>query len=428
MCGRRHAGLEFTVFEHRFDDQVATGQVGILPGGLDPRQGGVSLLGAQLATGNFLVQQRRRMGLALLGRRQADVLEHHVYPGHCADIGNPGAHHAGTQHPELFRHVRRKPCGARTTGVDFVELEPKGADHVFRHLAGGQFGEITGLNQLRGVEINLGALDRRTEDFLWRRHATLGLAAQDRRCDGQHLRDFRVRWRATRDLVALHIPTLHRRRVGENPGPGLGQQFSMIRRQFIDQPGLQGLRRSDFLAFEQVRQRLFQAQHAHHAHHPATARQQAEGHFRQPDLHRAVVQGHTVMAGQADLPATPQRCTIDRRYHRFAEGFQGAQLAFKLQHTVVEGLGFRLANLDQFVEIAAGKEGFFPGGDDHPGDGILVGQQTLDAVGHGLAVHRVHGVGALARHVDGQDHNPVRPLFVTNGISHEQVSLKSGAQ
>ncbi len=59
----------------------------------------------------------------------------------------------------------------------------------------------------------------------------------------------------------------------------------------------------------------------------ATTRQQTEGHFRQAELHRRIVQRHTVMASQADFPAATQRRAVDCGDHGFTKGFQGAQLA-----------------------------------------------------------------------------------------------------
>ncbi|MNI81619.1 hypothetical protein D3C73_1382550 [compost metagenome] len=117
--------------------------------------------------------------------------------------------------------------------------------------------------------------------------------------------------------MALHVPGLNRRRVGNDPAARLAQQCLAIHRQFIDQARLQGLLRANLLTFEQVRQGFFDAKHTHHAHHPAATRQQAEGHFRQAELHRGIVQRDAVMAGQADFPATAQRRAIDRGDHGF---------------------------------------------------------------------------------------------------------------
>ncbi|MNL09431.1 hypothetical protein D3C87_1301910 [compost metagenome] len=132
------------------------------------------------------------MRLALLRRRKADVLEHHLDPGRRADKRDTGAHHPGTEHANLAGDIRRKTLRPRAAGIDFVELEPEGTDQVFRDLASGQFGEVAGFDQVRCIEIHLGALDRRTEDFLRRGHRALGFTAQDRWRNRQHLRDFRV--------------------------------------------------------------------------------------------------------------------------------------------------------------------------------------------------------------------------------------------
>ena len=361
------------------------------------------------------------MGLALLRRIAADVLEHHLDARHGTDIGDARAHHPGAQHPDLAGRLGRHALGPRAAGVDFIELEPEGADHVLRHLAGGQLGEVASLDQLRGLEVHLGALHRGTEDLLRRREAALGLGTQDRRSDGQHLRHFRVRRGAAGNLVALHIPGLPGRRVAGDPGPGLGQQLVAVASQLIHQARLQRLPRPDLLALEQVRQGLLQAQHAHHAHDPAATGQQAQGDFRQADLQRLVVQGHAVMASQADFPTAAQGRAVDCRHHRLAQGLQRPQLGLEGQNHVIEGLGLGFSDLDQLVEIAAGEEGFLRRRDDHPGDVGLLGLQPGQGGGHGVAVGRIHGVGALARHVDGQDHDLVLAFFVTDGIGHERI-------
>ncbi|MNP37178.1 hypothetical protein D3C76_1306120 [compost metagenome] len=103
-------------------------------------------------------------------------------------------------------------------------------------------------------------------------------------------------------------------------------------------------------------------------------------------------------------------------------------MCFKQQDHVVESLGLGLADLDQFVEVTTCEEGVLGRGDDHTGNRVLFSLQTGDAGGHGLTVHRVHGVGTLARHVQGQDDDPVLAGFVTDGIGHEKVFLEVEAQ
>ncbi len=183
------------------------------------------------------------MRLAPIGRCQVDVLEHHVDTGRRADKSDTRPHHPGAEHADFFRHIRHETFRTRTTGIDLVELEPEGANQVFRDLAGDQLCEVAGFNQLRRVEIHLGTLHRRTQDFLRRGQRTLGFTAQDRRCNRQHLGDFRVRRRATWNLKALHVPALDRRRIGLDPSACLVQQRLAIARQVIDQTRLQGLLR-----------------------------------------------------------------------------------------------------------------------------------------------------------------------------------------
>ncbi|MCY1528577.1 hypothetical protein D9M68_636870 [compost metagenome] len=270
FCGGADLGLQLTVLEHGFDDQVATLEVRIAIGGLDAGEDGVALLGSHIATAHQLVQQPLGVSLTLLRCLRRHILEHDLYAGDGRDIGDTRAHHAGTEHADFFCDVGCRALGPRTAGIDLVQLEPEGADHVLRHLAGGQLGEVTRLDQLRGVEVDLGAFDGGAHDLLRRREAALGLVAQHGRGDGQHLRHVGAGRRAAGDLVARCVPGLHRLGIGGDPGAGLGQHLVRGPGDVMYQAGLQGLFRPHLATFGQVRQGLLDAQQAHHAHH-ATA-------------------------------------------------------------------------------------------------------------------------------------------------------------
>ncbi len=132
-----------------------------------------------------------------------------------------------------------------------------------------------------------------------------------------------------------------------------------------------------------------------------------------------------MMTGQANLPATAQRGAVDGGHHRLAQGFQGAKLGFKAQHHLVEPRSPGLIDLNQFVEVTASEEGLFRRGNNHPGNRVFFRVQSAHGLGHGVTVHRVHGVGGLAGHVDGQDNNLVLTLFIVNGSSHIEDPEKS---
>lgn len=76
----------------------------------------------------------------------------------------PAAHHPGTEDGDLADggalHVLR-PVGA---GVDGLEVEEERLDHVLGDLPGDQLGEVAGLDDLGRLEVDLGALDGRSED------------------------------------------------------------------------------------------------------------------------------------------------------------------------------------------------------------------------------------------------------------------------
>ncbi len=184
----------------------------------------------------------------------------------------------------------------------------------------------------------------------------------------------------------------------------------------MDQAHGLGFLRLHALALHQhVHQRVLDAQHAHHTGDTAAARQQAQGHFRQAELCRLVVDGHAVMAGQGDFQTTAQRGAVERRNDRLAQGFDDTQLALDLCHPGQKALGVFLFGFQQVTQVAAGKEGFLRGGDDDTGDVVLFLFQTLDHGRHGTAIQLVHGVGGLVRIIQRQRHDVVRVFFPTDG-------------
>ncbi len=191
FCGGGDLALERTILEYRFDDQVAAVEVRLAVARLDQPEERVALLGAHVPPADLLVQQPGRVALALLRRFDGHVLEHHLDTRRCRYVGDTRTHHARAEHADLLRPGLRVTLRARTAGIDLIELKPEGADHVLRHLAAGQLGEVARLDDLRGVEVDLRALDRRTHDFLRRGEAAPGLVAQHARGNGQHLRHVR---------------------------------------------------------------------------------------------------------------------------------------------------------------------------------------------------------------------------------------------
>ena len=103
-------------------------------------------------------------------------------------------------------------------------------------------------------------------------------------------------------------------------------------------------------------------------------------------------------------------------------------MRFQYQNTVVERLGVGFIDLDQLIEVAPGKKGFLGRGDHHPGDLVLFRFQAREGGRHGFTVGGVHGVGALAGHVQGQYHDLVLAFFVTNGIGHDKFLRLRGVR
>ena len=268
-------------------------------GGGDPGQQLVLLLGGRAAARDRLVEQVRRVGLALLGVLDRDVLQHDLHPGAGAGVGDPGAHHPGAEHADLGRAERREAVRAQRAGVDRLEVEEERLDHVLRALVDDQAGEVARLDPRGGVEVDLRALDGGGEDRARRGvDGTLGLLAQQRRERRQERRQLGVARRAAGHLVAGGVPRVLRG-VGVGLDPGLGGRDELLAGgdDLVDEALLQRGGRLEAGAGQQhVHQRGLQAEQPDDAGHAAAAGQQAQGGLGQADLGLGVVHDDAVVA------------------------------------------------------------------------------------------------------------------------------------
>ena len=166
---------------------------------------------------------------------------------------------------------------------------------------------------------------------------------------------------------------------------------------------------------QHVHQRVLHAHHAHRADNTASARQQAQRHFRQTELGLRVVQGNTAMTGQRDFQTATQCSAVQRGNHRNTEGFQPAQVALEDPAAFRHLRGICLGDLDQVLQVTTGKEGALCRGDDDTGDVGLLFFQTRHRLVHRAGVTLVHGVGGLLRVIQDQGDNVIRVFFPANG-------------
>ena len=309
--------LDRRVLEHGLDHQVGAGRRRRIVGRRDPRQQRVGLLLSRAAPRDRLLDQTLRVGLALLGRLQRDVLEDDLDARLGAHVGDRRAHHAGAEHDHLLGLEGLDALRTVAVAVDLLQVEEERLDHVLGDLPGDQVDEVAALDLDRRVEVDLRALDRRRHDVVRRRVVgALELLAQVGRERRQVLGELRVRRRAAGDLVALDVPRLDRRLIGRlSLDPGLGGRHELLARgdDLVEDAHLFGLRGPQPLALhQQLHQRVDDAQHPHRAHDAAGAGQQAELHLGEAHLDLGVIDGDAVVRGQADLQAAAQRRAVDR--------------------------------------------------------------------------------------------------------------------
>ena len=178
----------------------------------------------------------------------------------------------------------------------------------------------------------------------------------------------------------------------------------------MDHPGFQRFFRHHFLALHQEGQGGLQANQVDHAHDTTAARQQAQANFRQTDLYRLVVVGNTVVGCQANLKAATEGRAVDGRHYRYRQLLQAAQAVFGHGQHFHKLAFIALFGLDQIIEVAAGKERFFGGGENNPGEAFFVLQFFNGGI-HGVAVFGVHRV-YRPRHIHGDCYDAVCVFFV----------------
>ena len=324
----RHLGLEVAAFEDGFDDEVAARQVGRAGGGRDAGQQCLLRLGRHAALVHAGLRELGAVGLAGLGLLRAHVLEHRGDAPAGLGPGDARAHHARAQDADPLWLVAWGRAGARLAALDRVHVEEERVDHVARHGAGHQAGEVAAFDAQGGVVVHHGAFDHGSQCRLGRGVAAArGLLEHGGR-DGEGACNLGVGGCAAGHLVVLVVPQLHRVRVGGDVGQGGGQQLIARGHQLVHQLQLQRFGGVEELAFQDVGLRTHQAQQAGHLGHAGGAGHQAQRHLGQAELDLWVGHGDAVVGDQRHLPPTAQRCAVEAGHHRDAQRFERAEVLF----------------------------------------------------------------------------------------------------
>ncbi|MCY1549976.1 hypothetical protein D9M68_861880 [compost metagenome] len=131
---------------------------------------------------------------------------------------------------------------------------------------------------------------------------------------------------------------------------------------------------------------------------------------------------------QGNFKAAPQCRTVNGRHYRNGQTLESTKVILgQLDLRLKIGLVTRL-EVQQFVQVAAGKEGAFGGG-NHDASQASFLLQTLHGLSHGVAIQLVHGVDRTW-HVHSQRNDAVGILFVLEcvhkrGLACEEI-LRSG--
>ncbi len=300
------------------------------------------------------------------------------------------------------------PRGPARAAVERLQVEEQRLDDVGRDLAAGQLGEVPRLDQLRAVDVDLGALDDRRQQVAGSRVVrAVGLLAQQRGKGRQHLRHRRRTRCAARDPEAGDVPRLRGVGVRVDPPPGRGDEVGVLD-DLVDEPLLERVRSAEAPAGQQhVLQRGRDAEQARHPYGAARAGHQPERHLGEPDHHPGVTRRDPVVARQRDLVPAAERRAVDRRDDRAAEGLQPSQRrrdrgGRRVDRGCVVGAG-----ADQHVEVATGEEGLLGRRDHDTGERVALRPEPVDEHRQLLDEPVVHRVGRLRGVVESDDHDAV---------------------
>ncbi len=212
--------------------------------------------------------------------------------------------------------------------------------------------------------------------------------------------------------------------IGERKSLAPRRRDQPIRRhQFIHQAQVQGFARRNRLAAEQHAQAGGGADQARQPLRTASAGQQAQFDFRQPQLDRWIVSDHTGVAGHANFKSPAQRQAVDGGDEGLGTQLQPPEQASEMTEQFAQFVGAAAArslgeHLDH-LEVGAGQERGLTRGQHHrPDRGIGLGlrDDPLQRV-HQLPGENIH---RPPRHVDAGEKNPVGVEFgADTGLPHE---------
>ena len=397
----RDLRLQLALLEHGLDDEIAPLQRGCVGGGRDAVQQRLLVMRVHAALFDPRLRDLAAVGLAVLGLLRRHILQHRGDAATGLRVGDAGTHHAGAQDAHLLRLEARDVPGPRLAGLDGVQVEEEGVDHVLRHRPGHQAGEVTAFDARGGVVVHLRAFRHGGQRGLRGRVAPARLHLQHGRRHGQRTGDLRVGRRAAGHPVILGIPQMLGLRVLGDPGQGARAQVTLAAHQLVHHADLQRLVGAEQPAFHDVGLRAHQAQQAGELGDARTAGDQPQRQLWQAELQLGIVDRDAVVAHQRRLHATAQGAAIDAADHRDAQGLQRAEVLLDALDLGVDARRVGLGHAHHALQVGAGEEGLLGRSQDQALELVLVLQHLL---GHGLQVVlplQAHGVDGRALLVEG---------------------------
>ena len=319
LLGR--AFLDLGILEDRLDDEIAALESGVVGGRCDQRKQLVLVRRRDAAFLDLLGDQAFGMRLALLGRFKVTVEQNDRNAGHGGHIGNASAHETGAENADFLELGVGDASRTPRALVQFLERDEQRADHRRGFLCLQDLREVALLDPQPRVERNQEALVDAFQDGGSRWIVAVGLAAQDRDrrrpeiCAGSRID------RSAGQLEALLIPGLDWLQAVLDHRLGSFDKLRRLRNLVNKPHGLRLLRRKVAARGQHLQSALRICQPGH-ALRAARAREKADFHFGQRQLHLVGVRGNTAMAGKRQFEGAAHTGAVNRGYPRLAAGFQ----------------------------------------------------------------------------------------------------------
>ena len=336
--------LHLAILEHRLDDEVGIGEIGVIGRWRDAGEQRCRLILRKTSLTDRILDQTFADGLALGGRFHVAVDQGDRNAGGGRDIGDRGAHEAGADDADMFQLGLGDAGRAAGALAEFLHGDEQRADHREGFAGLQHLGEITLLDLQAGVERHLQAFIDAFQDGECCRIIARCFAAQDCGRGRPELGRGRRPDAAARRLEALLVPGGDRLQAILDHLLGGGDELIRLDHLMHEVHRL-GAGAGQRRACRHHLQRILGVRQPRDTLRAAGAGEDADLDLRQRDLDALGIRGDAAVAGERHFESAAHAGAVDGGNPGLAGCFELAEQAGHAADQIEEFLRGRLRAL-----------------------------------------------------------------------------------